>query len=103
MLDASGHSATADGLNEFMFGSGPSRRFVAEMAPMATNAQETIPGGQSGVFLHPNYSSQLPLWLTNNYHPMALSTEDADSVAVMSYTFGPAMPAEGSEEENNND
>ncbi|MBT8050676.1 MAG: penicillin acylase family protein [Gammaproteobacteria bacterium] len=105
VLDASSHSATADGLNEFMFGSGPSRRFVADMAPMATDAQEVIPGGQSGLFFHPNYSSQLPLWLTNNYHPMALSTEDADGVAVMSYTFGPvmSMPAEGSDEENNND
>ncbi|MEE4217603.1 MAG: penicillin acylase family protein [Xanthomonadales bacterium] len=102
-VDASSHSATADGLNEFMFGHGPSRRFVADMAPMAVEAEEVIPGGQSGLFYHPNYSSQLPLWLTNGYHPMALTTEDADAVAVSTYTFGPAMPAEGSEEENNND
>jgi penicillin amidase len=103
VLDASSHSATADGLNEFMFGSGPARRFVADMAPMATDAQEVIPGGQSGVFLHPNYASQLPLWLTNNYHPMALSEEDANAVAVTSYTFGPAMPAATAAEESNND
>ena len=103
VLDASGHSATADGLNEFMFGSGPSRRFVADMAPGGVDAQQVIAGGQSGLFYHPNYSSQLPLWLTNNYHQMALTTEDANGVAVMEYTFGPPQPAPAAEEENNND
>jgi len=102
-VDASSHSATADGLNEFMFGSGPSRRFVGEMDPMGVRAEQMIPGGQSGLFFHPNYSSQLPLWLTNTYHPMALTTEDADGVAVMTYTFSPAMPAAASEGENTND
>jgi len=86
-----------------MFGSGPSRRFVGEMDPMGVRAEQMIPGGQSGLFFHPNYSSQLPLWLTNTYHPMALTTEDADGVAVMTYTFSPAMPAAASEGENNND
>jgi hypothetical protein len=55
------------------------------------------------VFFHPNYASQLPLWLTNSYHPLALGEEDGAGVAVMMSTFGPAMPAAGSEEENNND
>jgi acyl-homoserine lactone acylase PvdQ len=86
-----------------MFGSGPSRRFVADMAPMDVAAEEVIPGGQSGVFFSPNYSSQLPLWLTNNYHPMALTTEDADGVAVTGYSFGPLEAAPAAEEENNND
>ena len=49
-----------------------------------------IPGGQSGVFYSPNYSSQLPLWLTNSYHDLALGEEDGEAVAVVSYTFGPA-------------
>jgi acyl-homoserine lactone acylase PvdQ len=51
---------------------------------------ETIPGGQSGVFYSPNYSSQLPLWLVNDYHDMALTSEDAVAVAVSAYSFGPA-------------
>lgn len=102
-VDASSHSARANSLNGFMFGSGPNRRFVGEMTPDGVIGYQTIPGGQSGVFFHPNYSSQLPLWLTNSYHPLAVTEEDADGVAVVSYTFGPAMPATASEEENNND
>jgi penicillin amidase len=91
-VDASSHSTTADSLNDFMFGHGPSRRFVADMGPIDTDAQEVIPGGQSGVFYHPNYSSQLPLWLTNDYHDMALGEADAAGVAVMTTTFGPVTP-----------
>ena len=102
-VDASRHSARADGLNEFMFGSGPARRFVGEMTPDGVIGHQTIPGGQSGVFLHPNYSSQLPLWLTNSYHPLAFGSEEGDAVAVTSYTFGPGMPASATEGENNND
>ncbi|GAB4200113.1 MAG: penicillin acylase family protein [Wenzhouxiangellaceae bacterium] len=66
-VDASRHSARADGLNEFMFGSGPARRFVAEMGEGGQRLQ-VIPGGRSGIFLSPFYSNQLPLWLTNQYH-----------------------------------
>ena len=102
-VDASSHSSTADGLNEFMFGHGPSRRFVGDMDPADVDAQEVIPGGQSGVFYSPNYSSQLPLWLTNNYHNMALSVEEAEEVAVTTTTFGPATGVPASEEENNNE
>jgi penicillin amidase len=90
-VDASRHSARADSLNGFMFGSGPARRFVGEMTPDGVDGYETIPGGQSGVFFHPNYSSQLPLWLTNNYHPLALGEQDGVDAAVNMYTFGPAQ------------
>jgi penicillin amidase len=90
-VDASSHSSTADTLNGFMFGSGPSRRFIAEMNPAGINGYEVIPGGQSGVFYSPNYSSQLPLWLTNSYHPMAMGSEDAMDVAIGTTTFGPAQ------------
>lgn len=102
-VDASSHSATADSLNGFMFGHGPSRRFVADLSPMGVDAQEVIPGGQSGVFYSPNYSSQLPLWLTNSYHDMALTNAEAAAVAVSTTTFGPATQAEASEGENNNE
>jgi len=90
-VDASSHSATADSLNGFMFGGGPSRRFIADMDPTGIDAQEVIPGGQSGVFFSPNYSSQLPLWLVNDYHDMALSDGDAMDVSVTMTTFGPAQ------------
>jgi penicillin amidase len=88
-VDASSHSARANTLNGFMFGSGPSRRFIGHMSPMGVEALEVIPGGQSGVFFSPNYSSQLPLWLTNDYHPLALGEADAQDVAVSTVTFVP--------------
>ena len=58
---------------------------------MGVDGYETIPGGQSGVFFNPNYSSQLPLWLTNSYHPLAVGAEDGEDVAVVSHTFNPAQ------------
>jgi penicillin amidase len=88
-VDASRHSARANSLNAFMFGSGPNRRFVGEMTPDGVVGYETIPGGQSGVFFHPNYSSQLPLWLTNSYHDLALGEEDGEAAAVITHTFSP--------------
>ncbi len=102
-VDASSHSATANTLNGFMFGSGPSRRFVGDMDPLDVDAQQTIPGGQSGVFFSPNYASQLPLWLTNNYHDMALTDAEAAAVAVSTKTFGPVTQANASAVENNNE
>ncbi len=102
-VDASSHSSTADSLNGFMFGHGPSRRFVADMDVADVDAQEVIPGGQSGVFYNPNYSSQLPLWLTNSYHNMALSDDEAIDVAVKMTTFGPVSGQVASDEENYND
>lgn len=89
-VDASSHSARANSLNDFMFSSGPNRRFVGEMTPDGVVGYEIIPGGQSGVFFHPNYSSQLPLWLTNSYHELALGEEDGEATAVITHTFNPA-------------
>jgi len=103
VVDASSHRSTADSLNGFMFGHGPSRRFVADMDMMDVDAQEVIPGGQSGVFYNPNYSSQLPLWLVNSYHNMALSDDEAIDVAVKMTTFGPVSGQVVSDEENYND
>ncbi len=68
-VDASRHSSRADGPNEFMFGAGPARRFVAEMRPGGERL-EVIPGGRSGIFFSPMFSNQLPLWLTNDFHDM---------------------------------
>lgn len=91
VVDASSHSVRADGLNDFMFGSGPNRRFVGEMTPEGVVGFQTIPGGQSGVFYNPNYSSQLPLWLTNSYHELSLGAADGEATAVATHTFSPAQ------------
>ncbi len=85
-VDASSHSARADGLNDFMFGHGPARRFVGVLDPAGVQGHEVIPGGQSGVVVSPHYASQLGRWLTNDYHPMLLTPQavlgDAAAVEV---------------------
>ena len=91
VVDASSHSARADGLNEFMFGGGPSRRFVGEMTPDGVVGYNVIPGGQSGVFFNPNYGSQLPLWLTNSYHEFPLGEQDGIDSALFVHTFNPVQ------------
>ena len=76
------------GANDFMFGSGPARRFVGEMDSKIV-AAEVIPGGNSGVLGSPNYADQLPLWLTNNYHPLAVPVADAVAAAKSELDFAP--------------
>ncbi|MEO8012407.1 MAG: penicillin acylase family protein, partial [Dokdonella sp.] len=51
-VDASSHDVRANGVNSFMFGSGPARRFVGEMSA-SINASQILPGGQSGVLGSP--------------------------------------------------
>ncbi len=69
-VDASRHDARADSLNGFMFGAGPARRFIGEMQAEGILGHQTIPGGQSGEITSPYYASQLPRWLTNQYHDL---------------------------------
>jgi penicillin amidase len=73
-VDASAHSVRAAGPNGFMFGSGPARRFVAELNPAGIQAYQVIPGGESGRLDSPGYGSELGLWLTNQYHPLPLKS-----------------------------
>ena len=68
-VDAASHNVRADGVNEFMFGSGPARRFVGTLQRSGPAAEEVIPGGTSGVIGSPFQADQLRLWLTNHYHP----------------------------------
>ena len=64
-VDASGHSARADGLNEFTFGGGPVRRFVGIAQPGRPYAETSLPGGTSGLRGSSHYADLLPMWLTN--------------------------------------
>lgn len=88
-VDAATHNTRADGLNEFMFGSGPARRFVGEMAASGPIGMEVIPGGRNSSFLSPNYVDQLTLWLTNEYHPLTLGSAAAQTSSVNVITFSP--------------
>ena len=88
-VDASSHSARADGLNEFMFGSGPVRRFIGAAGPDIW-AEQIIPGDQSGTPSEATGTTQLgPIsnleaWLTNQYRPLLL---DLNLVIPRSFEF----------------
>ncbi len=88
-VDASSHSSRADGLNEFMFGSGASRRFVGQMFPTGTVAEQIIAGGQSGVIGGIEYANQLYFWLVNGYLPLLLDAAVVDQIALSRQVFQP--------------
>ncbi|MBW3564831.1 MAG: penicillin acylase family protein [Acidobacteria bacterium] len=71
-IDASSHNARADGVNEFMFGSGPARRFAAEATGDGIRAETSLPGGTSGSLGSPFHLNLLPMWLTNESFPSVL-------------------------------
>ena len=74
MIDRSDPDARGNTVNGFMFNAGPSRRYACEAGPGLISAQNTLPGGVSGVLGDPNYFSILPLWLTNQTYPMEVQT-----------------------------
>lgn len=82
VVNASGFNARADGPNSFRFGGGPVRRYVgvagATPFPGARVAGwNVIPGGSAGDPASPLYARQLPLWLTNDQHPVMMSEAEA--------------------------
>lgn len=87
-VDASAHDLRANGVNSFMFGSGPARRFVGEMTLPTIDAAQILPGGPSGVIGSPFYVSQLSRWLTNHYKPLPIPHADAlaQSPTVIDFT-----------------
>ncbi len=90
VLDASSHSTRADSSNEFMFSSGPARRFVAEVTERSINAEQVIPGGQSGVVTTgANYVNQLFAWLVNGYLPLITDLDTITAIADEVYNFEP--------------
>jgi penicillin amidase len=76
-VDAASHDARADAANDFMFGSGPANRLVAEpRAPGQVAAESSLPGGTSGVPGQPFYVNLLPRWLTNDTFPLRQDVDD---------------------------
>jgi penicillin amidase len=71
-VDAASHDIRADAANEFTFGSGPVRRFVAQPARGAMRADSALPGGTSETLGSPYYRNLLPRWLTNETYPVRL-------------------------------
>ncbi len=101
VVNASSFSATADGTNEFRFGSGPVRRYVGgpkafgdldtviRLAPRISGVNVT-PGGPSGDPFSPNYATQLGLWLTADYHPVSMGMKLPKKDVQTEDTFVPA-------------
>jgi penicillin amidase len=80
VVDASSHSARADSVNDFMFGSGPVRRYTSEPQGAFNSGAESIwAGGVSGVPLpgNPYYDNLLSWWLVNETLPLVLRSKDA--------------------------
>jgi penicillin G amidase len=72
-VDAASHNVRADAANEFTFGSGPVRRFVAQPVHGAMRAGSSLPGGTSETLGSPYYRNLLARWLTNETYPLRLS------------------------------
>ncbi len=75
-VDASSHGARADSVDEFTFGGGPVRRFVAQPRPGRMDAISSLPGGTSETLGSPYYLNLLPRWLTNDTYPIRLRHND---------------------------
>jgi penicillin amidase len=88
-VDASSHNARADSLNEFMFGGGPVRRFVASPRPGGMYADSALPGGTSERLGSPYYVNLLPRWLTNDTYPVRLRYDDLARATASVTTFLP--------------
>jgi penicillin amidase len=84
VVNASGFSARADGVDSFMFGGGPVRRYVGEAQPSnlpkpGIEGVNVIAGGPSGVPGNPRYATQLEHWLTAKYHAVDMGTQKKGS------------------------
>jgi len=74
VVNASGFSARATGLNSFRFGGGPVRRYVGRPIGHRIFGVNAVPGGPSGIPGDEDYATQLPVWLTADYHVVNMSS-----------------------------
>ena len=91
VVDASSHSARADDSGDFMFGSGPSRRYVGTASPThpGINGRTVLPGGESGVLGSPLYANILGRWLTNDSYDIRQRMHDVQQSAASTQKFVP--------------
>ena len=88
-VDASAHSVRSASYNAFMFGSGPTRRYVGEISAGGIQGQSSLPGGISGVITSPYYFNLLPMWLTNDTFPLLTTQTDILANAANVQDFVP--------------
>ncbi len=105
VVNASGFSARADGLNSFKFGGGPVRRYVGGPNDNDSDGCEddsdndptsgkikgvnVMPGGPSGNALSPNYVTQLGDWLTGEHHRVRMNKSVPPDKTQSSESFVP--------------
>lgn len=94
-VDASSHSARADGSNDFLFGSGASRRTVVRLGPDFPQIFDVLPGGESGVPGRPFRADQLPLWLTHGRAPLTYLPPEVVEASRTFQRFEPVAAAGG--------
>lgn len=94
VVDASSHSARADSMDAFMFGSGPNRRYVGVpgTVPGSIDAETSLPGGASGVLASPFYANLLGRWLTNDTYPLRQGMGEVMQSLHSQQSFKPARP-----------
>jgi penicillin amidase len=92
VVDASSHSARADSVNDFMFGSGPVRRYVGHpgVTPGSIEGWTAMPGGESGVVGHPFFFNLLPRWLTNDTYRIRQRHDDVQADVLYRVIYRPA-------------
>jgi penicillin amidase len=76
VVDASSHNPRAQNVNDFMFGSGPNRRYIGTPGSVkgSIEAESALPGGVSGVVGNEFYAGLLGRWLTNDTFPWRTNT-----------------------------
>ena len=89
-VDASNHNPRAQGANEFMYGSGPVNRFVAEAGMPGVEAESVWPGGTSALPNSPFYLNLLPRYLTNDTVPLLFGHGDLQHNLYSVSRFVPA-------------
>lgn len=90
VVDSSGHSARAASAAAFMFGSGPSRRFLGEVGPNGVLAFQSVAGDQSASVDADPGAARLKRWLTNNYHRLPLAAHEVEEDRAREEQFQPA-------------
>jgi penicillin amidase len=88
--DVASHSARAHGVNGFMFGHGPTNRWVSDVPRSGPYSQSVWPGGTSAVpgndfYIYP----MLPRWLTNDANPIRFKSGDIKQGSHSEQKFKP--------------
>jgi penicillin amidase len=88
-MDGSVHPIRVTSVSAFVHRGGAAARFVGEMTNAGPKAFQIIPGGQSGDVRSPFYANMIGHWLTNQYHPMLLTSKQVQADSASEQRFEP--------------